>query len=129
MTAPPNFPNLAGQGWSTHKKPVFSTLVAGHVSGREVRDALWQYPLWEFELTFDGLASDATSYPSLGAQSLQSLMGLFLQMQGQFGTFLYTTTRPTAASSPVRRSERATARRTHSPSSVRSAALRSRPVG
>ena len=89
MTAPPNFPTLAGQGWSVHKKPIFSTLVAGHVSGREVRDALWQYPLWEFELSFDGLASDSASYPGLGAQSLQSLMGLFLQAQGQFGTFLY----------------------------------------
>jgi len=86
---PPSFPNLAGQGWSIHKKPVFSTLVASHVSGREARDALWRYPLWEFELCFDGLASDA-SYPGLGAQSLQSLMGLFLQAQGRFGTFLYT---------------------------------------
>lgn len=98
MTAPPNFPNLAGQGWSVHKKPVFSTLVAGHVSGREVRDALWQYPLWEFELSFDGLASDSTSYPGLGAQSLQSLMGLFLQAQGQFGTFLYTDPTDSSAS-------------------------------
>jgi hypothetical protein len=90
VTTPPNFPSLAGQGWSVHKKPVFSTLVTGHVSGREVRDALWQYPLWEFELSFDGLASDSASYPGLGARSLQSLMGLFLQAQGQFGTFLYT---------------------------------------
>ncbi len=90
MTPPPSFPNLPGQGWSVHKKPVFSTLVAGHLSGREARDALWQYPLWEFELCFDGLASDAASYPGLGAQSLQSLMGLFLQAQGRFGTFLYT---------------------------------------
>lgn len=89
MTVPPSFPSLAGQGWSIHKKPLFTTLVAGHVSGREVRDALWQYPLWEFELAFDGLASDSASYPGLGAQSLQSLMGLFLQAQGRFGTFLY----------------------------------------
>ncbi len=89
MTTPPSFPTLAGQGWSVHKKPVFSTLVASHVSGREVRDALYQNPIWQFELTFDGLASDATSYPNLGANSLQSLMGLFLQCQGQYGTFLY----------------------------------------
>jgi hypothetical protein len=89
MTTPPTFPTLPGQAWSVHKKPKFSTIVASHVSGREVRDALWQYPIWEFELTYDGLASDATSYPGLGAQSLQSLMGLFLQCQGQFATFLY----------------------------------------
>jgi len=90
VTTPPSFPTLAGQGWSVHKKPTFSTIVASHVSGREVRDSLWQYPIWEFEATFDGLASDSTSYPGLGPQSLQSLMGLFLQCQGQFGTFLYT---------------------------------------
>jgi hypothetical protein len=90
MTTPPAFPNLPGQGWSVHKKPSFATLIAGHVSGREVRDALYQNPIWQFELAFGGLASDSASYPGLGAQSLQSLMGLFLQCQGQFGTFLYT---------------------------------------
>ncbi|MGD0642294.1 MAG: DUF2460 domain-containing protein [Roseiarcus sp.] len=89
MTTPPSFPALPGQGWSVHKKPTFSTIVALHASGREVRDALFQNPIWQFELTYDALASDSASYPGLGAQSLQSLMGLFLQCQGQFGTFLY----------------------------------------
>ncbi len=90
MTTPLSFPTLPGQGWSVHKTPSFATIVAGHVSGREVRDALYQNPIWRFELSFDGLASDSLSYPGLGAQSLQGLMGLFLQCQGQFGTFLYT---------------------------------------
>ena len=90
MTTPPLFPALPGQGWSVRKKPTFATIVASHVSGREVRDALYVDPLWQFELTFDGLASDAASYPGLGAESLQALMGLFLQCQGQLGTFLYT---------------------------------------
>ena len=90
MPTPPSFPTLAGQGWSVHKKPTFNTIVAAATSGREVRDSLWQYPLWEFELVFDGLDSSSSSYPGLGAQSLQSLMGLFLQSGGQFGTFLYT---------------------------------------
>ena len=89
MTTPPAFPALPGQGWSVHKKPKWSTIIAPHVSGREVRFANYEYPLWEFEATFDGLGSDSVSYPSLGAQSLQSLLGLFLQCQGQFGTFLY----------------------------------------
>jgi hypothetical protein len=89
VTTPPLFPALPGQGWSVHKKPTFATIVASHVSGREVRDALYVNPIWQFELTFDGLASDAASYPGLGAQSLQALMGLFLQCQGQWGTFLY----------------------------------------
>ena len=87
---PPSFPTLAGQGWSVHKKPMFSTIITSHVSGREVRDARYENPIWEFELTFDGLDSSANSYPGLGGNSLQSLMGLFLSCQGQFGTFLYT---------------------------------------
>ena len=90
MTTPPVFPSLPGQGWSVHKKPKWSTIIAPHVSGREVRFANYEYPLWEFEATFDGLGSDSISYPGLVGQSLQSLMGLFLQCQGQFGTFLYT---------------------------------------
>ena len=96
MTTPPSFPTLSGQGWSVHKKPNWSTIVASHVSGREVRFANYQYPLWDFEATFDGLGSDSTTYLGLGSQSLQSLMGLFLLCQGQFGTFLYTD--PTDAS-------------------------------
>ena len=96
--APPIFPILSGQGWSVHKKPTFSTIVASHVSGREVRDALHQNPIWQFELTFDGLDS-GSSYPALGAQSLQSLMGLFLQCQGQYGTFLYIDPTDNAAAS------------------------------
>jgi hypothetical protein len=93
MTTPPSFPTLAGQGWSVHKKPTWSTIVASHVSGREVRYANYEYPIWEFEVTFGGLidlASPPPNYANLGASSLQSLMGLFLQLQGQFGTFLYT---------------------------------------
>jgi uncharacterized protein (TIGR02217 family) len=101
MTAPPFFPALPGQGWSVHKKPTFATIVAGHASGREVRDALYVNPIWRFELTFDGLASDAASYPGLGAQSLQALMGLFLQCQGQFGTFLYADPTDNAAANQV----------------------------
>ena len=87
-TTPPSFPVLAGQGWSVHKKPTLSTIVASHASGREVRSPLYQYPLWEFEATFDGLDS-AGSFPGLGAQSLQTLMGFYLSSQGQFNTFLY----------------------------------------
>lgn len=101
MSAPLSFPNLAGQGWSVHKKPMFSTLVVSHVSGREVRDPLYQNPIWQFEVTFDGLASDSSSYPGAGAQSLQSLMGLYLQCQGQYGTFLYSDPTDNAVSNQI----------------------------
>ena len=90
MTTPPSFPSLSGLGWSVHKKPVFSTIVASHVSGGEVRDALYQNPVWQFELTVDGMDSTSSTYAGLGGNSLQSLMGFFLQCQGQYSTFLYT---------------------------------------
>jgi hypothetical protein len=49
------------------------------------------YPLYEFEAVYSGLASSSTAaFAGLGATSLQTLMGFFLQLQGQFGTFLYT---------------------------------------
>ncbi len=92
MTLPPVFPQLAGQGWSVHKRPSFSTRVASHVSGREVRAPLYACPLYEFELTFDALASSADACggaSALGSASLQTLLGLYLQCQGQLGTFLY----------------------------------------
>jgi hypothetical protein len=90
MTTPPTLPGLPGLSWSRHKKPGFSTRVAPHVSGREVRVALMSYPLYEFEAVYNGLTSSAATFAGLGASSLQSLMGFFLQLQGQFGTFLYT---------------------------------------
>ena len=90
MATPPSLPALPGLAWSRHKKPGFSTRIAPHVSGREVRVALMGYPLYEFEAVYDGLASSNTAaFTGLGAASLQTLMGFFLQLQGQFGTFLY----------------------------------------
>jgi uncharacterized protein (TIGR02217 family) len=89
MTTPPSLPTLPGLAWSRRKKPAFNTRVASHASGREVRVALMNYPLYEFEATY-GLTSSASGFAGLGASSLQNLMGFFLQLQGQFGTFLYT---------------------------------------
>jgi hypothetical protein len=90
VTTPPSLPSLPGLAWSRHKKPGFSTRVASHVSGREVRVALMSFPLYEFEAVYGGLTSSASTFAGLGANSLQSLMGFFLQLQGQLGTFLYT---------------------------------------
>ena len=91
MTTPSALPSLPGLAWSRHKKPGFSTRVASHVSGREVRVALMSYPLYEFEAVYNGLTSSATAtFASLGSSSLQSLMGFFLQLLGQVGIFLYT---------------------------------------
>lgn len=93
MTTPPSLPTIPGLAWSRHKLPKFTTRVASHVSGREVRVPLQPYPLYEFQAVYSGLssaASPAAAQAGLGALSLQSLMGFFLQMQGQSNTFLYT---------------------------------------
>ncbi len=89
MTTPLSFPNLPGQGWSVHKRPTFSTRVASHVSGREVRSSLYADTLYEFEVTYDGLDSSDV-FTGVTATSLQTLMGFYLSCQGQYGTFLYT---------------------------------------
>jgi hypothetical protein len=83
------FPSLPGLTYSIHKRPTWSTRIASHVSGREVRAPFYATPLYEFELTIEGLDSNST-YAGLGYQSLQTLMGMYNQCQGQFGTFLYT---------------------------------------
>jgi uncharacterized protein (TIGR02217 family) len=78
----PLFPTLPGLGWSSTKRPTASTRIATHVSGREVRSANYAYPLYEFEVLFELLRSGA-------AQELETLMGFFLQCQGQFGVFRF----------------------------------------
>ncbi len=81
-------PTLPGQGWSVKKTPIFSTRISPHVSGREVRASLYAHALYQFELTWEGLDSSG-QFPSLQAQSLQTLMGFWLACGGQFSTFLY----------------------------------------
>ena len=98
----PVFPTLAGQGWSVHKRPKFSTRVANHVSGREVRSPAYAQTLYEFELTYDALVS--TANPALigaGASSFQALLGFYLACQGQLGTFLYVDPTDSIATNQV----------------------------
>jgi Conserved hypothetical protein 2217 (DUF2460) len=96
----PVFPALPGQGFAT-KRPITASLIAEHESGRSVRTALYG-GLYEFEVDFDGLAADGTQNPGLAAQSLQALLGLYLQCGGAFGTFLYTDPNDnTATNQPI----------------------------
>lgn len=75
---------LPGLAFSVHKKPMFKTNIKEAASGNEVRNALMQYPRWDFELTYDFL-EDRTGAES----SLKTIMGFFMQMQGAFDTFLF----------------------------------------
>jgi hypothetical protein len=89
LLAPVGFPVLPGLGWSVHRRPNWRTIIFPHMSGAEVRTPLWPYPLWEFELTIDGLTASATQFNSLGANSLQTMLGFYLQQSGQLGAFLF----------------------------------------
>lgn len=77
------FPTLPGLAWSVHKKPNFNTRLSQHVSGREVRAAFWQYPRYDFELTYDWLPEKD------GRTDLDTLMGFFMQRQGMFDEWLF----------------------------------------
>ena len=85
----PVFPSLPGQGIAVKKTPRFDTRVAMHASGREGRARSFLNPLWDFELVFEGLASDDATYVGLGEQTMQTLAGFFMACQGQALPFLY----------------------------------------
>lgn len=75
---------LPGLAFSVHKRPMFNTNIREAPSGAEVRNALAQYPRWEFELTYEFLED------SSGAESsLKTIMGFFLSRQGSFDSWLF----------------------------------------
>jgi len=76
------FPSLPGLAFGITRTPLFNTLTKRSASGIDFRAALQQYPLYEFVLNYEFLKS-------LQAQELQTLIGFFLSMGGQFDSFLY----------------------------------------
>ncbi len=76
------FPTLPGLSWNVVRRPVFSTIVQRAASGRETRAALFSFPIWEWDLSYDLLRDDAS-------QELRTLLGFFLQRQGAFDSFLF----------------------------------------
>jgi hypothetical protein len=72
---------LPGLAYTVHKRPRFSTLVHQAQSGVSVRNAQMQYPIWEFELSYEFLRDDVTN-------EYRTLLGFFLKRQGGFDTFL-----------------------------------------
>jgi hypothetical protein len=87
----PVFPTLSGQGINVTKTPMHSTLIAKHESGREVRVPRYAQTLYQFELTWNVLASGGSfAYTAVGANTLEILMDFFNSLQGSFATFLYT---------------------------------------
>lgn len=75
---------LPGLAFSVHKRPQFNTRISEAASGHEIRNALMDYPRWEFELTYEFLED------SSGAESsLKTIMGFFLSRQGSFDSWLF----------------------------------------
>lgn len=88
MSVPPTFPTLPGLAVPLPKRPRWSTLIAKHASGREVRNVRWKNPIWSFDVTFEGLTS-GEARGGLLARSQQIITDFFQQCRGAGGAFLY----------------------------------------
>lgn len=80
------FPNFPGLAWSVLKTPEWNTAVQGAVSGKEVRMANRQRPVWLFTLTFEILRG-ASAF-----KEYQQLLGFYNARQGAFDSFLFNDT-------------------------------------
>lgn len=76
--------SLPGLTFNNTRTPHFNTGVQAALSKKESRIAYQQYVWYSFELQYSVLRDNVT--PS----DLQALEGLFIQMGGQFDTFLYS---------------------------------------
>jgi uncharacterized protein (TIGR02217 family) len=79
----PVLPFLPGQSPSLTKTPTWSSKVKRAGSGRERRTALWPYPLWSFELSYEVIRHRPT------ADELAALWEFFNVAQGQYRPWLF----------------------------------------
>ncbi|HWK45132.1 MAG TPA: DUF2460 domain-containing protein [Stellaceae bacterium] len=78
------FPALPGLAFDVKRRPFFSTRIQTSASGREVRAPLFVNPLWEWDLTYQLLRSDAAHL------EWQTLLGFYLQQRGPYTPFYFT---------------------------------------
>jgi uncharacterized protein (TIGR02217 family) len=76
-----SFPALTALSWSTHVKPRFATDVTSRVSGRGSRRPRYAAALYDLELTYEALRSDAAHL------ELQTIAGFVAAMQGRCEPF------------------------------------------
>lgn len=76
--------SLPGLTFSVHKKPMFKTNISEAPSGKEIRNALAEFPRWDFSLPYEFL-EDRTGSES----SLKTIMGFFLTCRGSFQSWLF----------------------------------------
>jgi uncharacterized protein (TIGR02217 family) len=77
------FPQLAGLKWDIKKTPIFNTVTQRTVNLKESRVSLSQFPIYEYELSYEILRDDLVN------NELKTLMGFYLSRQGAFDSFLY----------------------------------------
>lgn len=75
---------LPGLSIDVKKKPNFKTNIKESANGNEVRNALAEYPRWDFELSYEFLKD-----PAIGESSLKTIMGFFLARRGSFDSWLF----------------------------------------
>ena len=85
---PSLFPALPGLTYSVIKRPKFFTGIGTSATGREVRVAYAEFPLWEFELTYNWLPDKAAG-SALTPSDLKMLMGFWLAQSGAFHGFMF----------------------------------------
>lgn len=78
------YPDLPGLVFPVTQKPLFSTNIQPHTSGRETRTSYWENPLWEFTLSYDYLPN-----PAVRDSDYKKIVGFFLARKGSFETFLF----------------------------------------
>lgn len=76
---------LKGMTFGVSKRPMFSNRVAVHTSGQETATSYWDNPKWEFDVSYDWLPDRPT-----GPQDFKALLGFFLNMRGNFQTWLFS---------------------------------------
>ena len=77
------FPALVGITYKIHRQVIWDTDVQQAISGLENRLAYFTYPRYQYTVDFSILRSTG------GFTELQTMLGFYNQMQGQFTAFFY----------------------------------------
>jgi hypothetical protein len=84
---PATYPTLIGLTFPVVKTPIFSTLIGTAASGKSVRFACYENPIWEFTLAYDYLPDKWVTNPN--TSDLKTLMGFYLQQGGALLPFQF----------------------------------------
>lgn len=97
----PVFPSqIFGRSYSLLKTPEFGTQIATSDGKAETAISLIVNPIWHFQLVYEQLFNDLTN-SSYVVSELEELMGFYLSMGGQAGTFLFDDPEDDAPRGPI----------------------------